>query len=570
MTGSVPDSTPEPGHEHTNNESGQSAAGSLLDSMRDSLPDSAKAKKSPLPDAGDMVFIFLVSLPLFMLPYMLFGDGSTGWHIAVGQHILSLGSIPHTDFLSSSHSGQPWVAYQWLTDLIMGILVAIGGLNLLAVACSLSIAFLFLALYDRMRRDGLSVFPSLILVVIGSLLAAMHYLARPHLANFWGVYLFSTKLEDFNAGRIDFKKLLIWLMPTMLLWTNMHPAFGLGIGITGLYILGALWDCFKKPTWETRKSFAVERIKPYLILLACLALVTLINPYGIELHQYIAAYLKRSAVITQTDEFQSPVFHGNLHSTCFELLMLGLIFGLYRAAKNISVAKLLTVLAFTHMSLQAVRNLPLFAIVSLSAIGQLLGGKLSAASVIAEGTSPNPIQKLLLRVKKMFVDFEEQEAMCKMHVVPIAFSIFLVVAAFMHGTVLGFPVLKSDFNPKTMPTHTLQYIERSNLDLAHGLNFDNWGGYLRYKIGKPVFMDDRADFFPEKFYLEYASLSRALPGYEKIFEKYHLYWVIMPSNSYLGGELAKNPDWTLVAEDQAAKLWVNDKLRAAAAPSKPR
>jgi len=534
---------------------------SVLDSMHDSLPESAKAVRSPLPDAGDMLFIFIASLTLFMLPNFLFGDGSTGWHIVTGMHILETGSIPHTEILTATFAGKPWVAYQWLADLLMALCVKAGGLNLLAVACSLSIAFLFLTLYDRMRRDGLSVFLSLVFVVVGALLSAMHFLARPHLANFWGLYLFATKMDDYWTDKIDAKKLFLWLVPAMLLWTNMHPAFALGIGVTGIYFLVAILASFTSKSPNEAQKYR-GRLKPLFILLVCLAAVTLINPYGIDLHQYIYSYLKtKASVISQTDEFQSPTFHGDLHSICLEILFFGLIAGLYRSAKNISVPRLLTVVVFAHMALQAKRNMPLFAITSLPAIGQLLGNLKAGTERIP--TNPPPLQKIILRVKKSFADFEAQELMCKMHIVPIAFSAFLVIAAMMGGSVAGYPILKSGFDEKNKPVKTLEYAVKNNLDPAHAFNYDNWGGYLRYKLGKGVFIDDRADFFPEPFYLEYASVSRALPGYEKVLEKYKLYWVIMPPNSLVGGELSKNPDWKVVAEDKGSRLWLNEKLRPA-------
>lgn len=526
------------------------------------MSDPEVPQKSPLPDAGDMLFIFLASLTLFMLPNFLFGDGSTGWHIVTGMHILDTGSIPHTDILTSSHAERPWVAYQWLTDVIMALLVKAGGLNLLAVACSVTISSLFLMLYDRMRRDGVSVFPSLFFVVVGSLLSAMHFLARPHLLNFWGVYIFSTKLEDFYRGRLDFKKLCLWLIPTMILWTNMHPAFALGIGISGIYFVAILFGCFFNSDAEGAKN-NFQRLKSLFILLVALCAVTLVNPYGIELHQYIYLYLKtKTAVVSQTDEFQSPAFHGDLHSICLEILFFALLAGLFRAAKNISLPRFLTVVTFAHMALQAKRNMPLFAIVALPAIGELLGHMKLFGSIATE--NQNVLQKVIARGRKAFSDFEAQELQCKMHVVPIVFSLFLAVAAFMGGSVAGNQILNSGFNPKDKPTKTLDYVVKNNLDPANGFNYDNWGGFLRYKTGKRVFIDDRADFFPESFYLEYASCSRALPGFEKVFEKYHLYWVIMPSNSLLGGELSKNPDWKLVAEDKASKLFVNEKLKPSA------
>ena len=75
--------------------------------QQSNVQDAETPQKSPLPDAGDMLFIFLASLTLFMLPNFLFGDGSTGWHIVTGMHILDSASIPHTDILTSSHADRP-------------------------------------------------------------------------------------------------------------------------------------------------------------------------------------------------------------------------------------------------------------------------------------------------------------------------------------------------------------------------------------------------------------------------------------------------------------------------------
>lgn len=544
----------------------------------------SQVSKSPLPDAGDMLFIFLVSLPLFTLPMMLFGDGSTGWHIAVGDHILKTGVIPTTDFLTASHAGKPWVAYQWLADTIMALLVKAGGLNLLAVACSISIGSLFLLLYDRSRREGLGVFPSLILVVCGSLLAALHFLARPHLFNFWGVYIFSTKLEDFARGRITLKWLAIWLSVAMLIWVNTHPAFALGIGITGCYLLGFLLDAVTAPAAQ-RVAILKARCLPILALIAGFCVISLINPYGIGLHEYILQYLKKTSVISQTDEFMSPVFHGNLHSTCLEMYLFFLITGLYRRrgtlfarAQNVSSSNLLAVLVFTHMALQAVRNMPLFAIISIPTIARLWGNadataagdtpaiqaETSEITDTTETSTPTeiaPAMSIFDRIKKAGRDFEEQELACKMHVLPILFSLFLIVAALMGGSVAGTRVLTSDFNPKFFPTKTLEYIQQNNLEPARGFNYDNWGGYLGYKLQKPVFMDDRADFFEQDFYLDYANIARANPGFEDVLKKHKLYWVIMPTNSIVGEKLKSTPGWTLAAEDKGSRIYVNQSLK---------
>ncbi|MDQ5936667.1 MAG: hypothetical protein QG574_4003, partial [Cyanobacteriota bacterium erpe_2018_sw_21hr_WHONDRS-SW48-000092_B_bin.40] len=90
----------------------------------------AEGKANPLPNVGDLLFVGVCQLLLFMRPAFIFSDGSTGWHLATGFYILNKHVIPHQDFLSYTFPGKEWVAYEWLSDLMMAALVKVGGLNL--------------------------------------------------------------------------------------------------------------------------------------------------------------------------------------------------------------------------------------------------------------------------------------------------------------------------------------------------------------------------------------------------------------------------------------------------------
>src|SRR5258708_4071785 len=104
--------------------------------------NAAISKASPLPDLGDIIFLVLVYLLLLLRPDLLFADGSTGWHLVTGNYILNQHAIPHNDLISYTFPNKPWVAYEWLSDLVMALAVKIGGLNLLAVGSSCAIALM--------------------------------------------------------------------------------------------------------------------------------------------------------------------------------------------------------------------------------------------------------------------------------------------------------------------------------------------------------------------------------------------------------------------------------------------
>src|SRR5580658_4930510 len=55
-------------------------------------------------------------------------DPDLWWHIRVGQDILSSHHWPTTDPYSYTVAGDPWIAYEWLGDVVIGATAKVGGL----------------------------------------------------------------------------------------------------------------------------------------------------------------------------------------------------------------------------------------------------------------------------------------------------------------------------------------------------------------------------------------------------------------------------------------------------------
>src|SRR6266496_4508271 len=45
-------------------------------------------------------------------------DPDLWWHLRTGQWIMESGHIPHADPFSFTRAGQPWVAHEWLSEVI--------------------------------------------------------------------------------------------------------------------------------------------------------------------------------------------------------------------------------------------------------------------------------------------------------------------------------------------------------------------------------------------------------------------------------------------------------------------
>src|SRR5580700_1926011 len=93
-----------------------------------------------VPSIADLLFVALLGLlACTTLSVRLLGDAGIGWHIRTGQLILATHAIPRVDPFSSL-AGQPWFAWEWLYDLLVGWLESATGLNGVVLSTALMIA----------------------------------------------------------------------------------------------------------------------------------------------------------------------------------------------------------------------------------------------------------------------------------------------------------------------------------------------------------------------------------------------------------------------------------------------
>ena len=72
----------------------------------------------------------------------LLADGDTGWHIRTGEWILQYRSAPTVDLFSFTRPGEPWFAWEWLSDLVMALVHRSWGLAGVAAVGGFAAAWL--------------------------------------------------------------------------------------------------------------------------------------------------------------------------------------------------------------------------------------------------------------------------------------------------------------------------------------------------------------------------------------------------------------------------------------------
>src|SRR5277367_6891903 len=71
------------------------------------------------------ISLFLFTLAAFS-PQVL-GDGDTWSHVATGEWIIAHGGAPRADPFSHSMPGAPWIAHEWLSEVLLALAFRLGG-----------------------------------------------------------------------------------------------------------------------------------------------------------------------------------------------------------------------------------------------------------------------------------------------------------------------------------------------------------------------------------------------------------------------------------------------------------
>src|SRR5688572_10377149 len=70
-------------------------------------------------------------------------DPDTWWHVAAGERILQERALPEVDAFSFTAAGTPWIAYEWLGEVLMALAARLGGLQGRALLLLLWASLLF-------------------------------------------------------------------------------------------------------------------------------------------------------------------------------------------------------------------------------------------------------------------------------------------------------------------------------------------------------------------------------------------------------------------------------------------
>jgi len=462
-------------------------------------------------------------------PSGLLSDPNTGVHVRAGEWILAQQAIPKRDLFSFAIAGRAWCDWEWGSDVLYALLERWHGLAAIA-AFSLAVLCLtspVIYLTARLHASRTAAFAVTCLVMATT---TIHWLARPHLFTWLLVAVYCWVIE--RSRVTGERKLLLALPLLVLVWVNLHPGFVAGFLILGVW--GATETVQARLGGSREERVAHGQWSRWFALssLACLV-VTFANPYGIQLHQHIFAYLfSPNTVTAQVAEWLSPDFHNpRLH--WFELLLpLGAAAGLWHGLRGRFAWCALT-LAWMHLALVSVRNVPIFAFVCAAPVASLAEHLLRQSGL---GFRLHAAEASLVRSRV-------ETLVC-----------YAVAGVLVIGVIYGRPLRLGP--PSSIPVEAIAHLSPGRL-----FTTDRWADYVIYaEPGRQVFFDCRNDAYGPEFVKAYLTVIRAEPGWQEVLTEYALTVALVPKDGPISAALAASADWRPSYQDATAAVFVRANL----------
>jgi len=517
--------------------------------------------------------LFLITLP--MLTKIFTSDFGT--HIAIGREIVQSRTVAEKEFLNYPSLGRYNPNGEWGFQAILYLVFSVGGFYGVSFLCWAAVFAIFLLLHRGAVLRGAHPLLAVLAIFAFSGFLRIRIQPRPELFTYFFIALTIFLFCEYFFGT---RKRLIYLFPPLVLvWANSHPTYLMAFLLCGAFVADrlarAIWR--KEFRWETMKTWIFP---PVLVGVAGVILCGL-NPHGYNAILTPLHLLARGAggggggggsMLLSISELTPVTGTG--------------FFVYYKAAAAFAVVSLLLGLAGRRVYLL---DLFLFAIAfkgawdsarAVSMMGLFLSQGISLHLTgfffrLPEWFPGSTIRKAKLPAKEK--QRRKEKAPLRETPVPerrrrplgpvvVASMIVFALIAF-GGTTLVFSFSQLEYGIG-MTEHKFSFpaaeFLRKNPVPGKMFNFFDIGGFLDWQLypGALTFIDGRT--YNQEVFMEHQVVTGAMPGWEKVLEKYGINYIVLKSMDSSGmilpivPALANDSNWALVFSDGLFVIFVRN------------
>jgi len=462
------------------------------------------------------IFQIVLFLGLFVLAARNVTDPDVWWHLKTGQYIAEHKSVPHTDPFSYTRVGEPWLAHEWLSELLMYNLLRTTGWGGLIVIFAAVLTAAFWLLY---LRCGPASYVAGVATLCGAWATAPVWGIRPQVLSLLLTSLWLLILERSEHN----PKLLWWTLPLTLLWVNLHAGFALGLALSALFLAG---EWIERALGHSRQSASYPRMMALIFLVDIL--IVPLNPNGLQMFSYPIETLRSAATQNYIAEWASPNFH-RAEYWPFLVVVLSMFAVLSCSHLKLRARDLLLLLVSLYAALSSIRLMPLFVLVAVPLVSTRLGNWPRSSS--APQRPKATVGTLLNAV--------------------IALAMALFGGVHIAQVIQRQPLAETEH----FPANAVAFLQ---LHQPPGRIFNHydWGGYLIWKLypSTLVFIDGRADLYGQQLFDQFADTYQFKGAWQQPLQHWSIDTVLVPSRSPLATGLRSSPGWTVRYEDSQAVI----------------
>jgi hypothetical protein len=478
---------------------------------------------------GVVVFADAVALGSHLL-----ADPDTYWHISVGHWILAHQTVPHRGIFSYPMAAKPWVADEWLSEVVIAVVYDHLGWTGLVLVVGLLLAAT-LAILLRFLLRTLEPAHALIATGLAWEFCLPHLLVRPHM---FGLPILVLWVAALVTARSADRAPSPALAPVMTLWANLHAGYVLGLGLAALLGGEALLAA-------AGRQQRLRVLRGWGVFAALALGFALLTPYGVDGLLLPFRLMRMRFAMSLVIEWRSPDFQPfhPLELWIGLALLGGLAFGW-----RLPLTRVLILLLLLHMSLQHQRYMEELGLVAPLLAAPLLAPQLAARSA---GRAPSRIDRFAIALARP----------AGAGGVLLA-GILLILAGAAALYVKGSPRPPRNITPAA----ALAAVASHHI-AGPVLNDYAFGGYLIFSGIAPM-IDGRNELYGDAFIRRYAEAIEVVNGdLPKLLDDYHVSWTLFPPDRPAVILLDHLPGWRRLFSSDVAVVHLRENPAARDLPS---
>ena len=522
-----------------------------------------------------LFLLFLITIP--MLTKIFTSDFGT--HIAIGREIVQSRTIADKEFLNYPSLGRYNPNGEWGFQAILYLVYSVGGFYGVSFLVWAIVFGIYLLIHRATVLRGANPLLAVLAIFAFSGFLRIRIQPRPEIFTYLFISLTIFILTVYYYGAR--KRIIYAIPPLVLLWANMHPTYLMAFVLSGAFFADAL----ARAAW--RREFRWDLLKiwifPPLIAGALGLIVCGLNPHGYDAILTPLRLISRgesgggSGILMSISEL-TPVkgtgffvyYKAAAWFACASIL-LGII-----GRRVLLIDLFLFAIAFKGAwdSARAVSMMGMFlapgAALQLTGCLERVGGRLSLNEAPIEerkdpGKGKGKNRQIAEKASKAAPKTHRSGWSSFRKVAPAA-ALATALAAF-GGTTLAFSFSQLEYGIG-MTEHKFSFAAadflRKNPVPGKMFNFFDIGGFLDWQLYPQAltFIDGRT--YNQEVFMEHQVVTGAMPGWEKVLEKYGINYIVLKSMDSSGmilpivPVLANSPGWSLVFSDGLFVVFVRN------------